>query len=152
MGRLTGMMAAACMAAVATLPANADPVTFPQLKEMVTNMGYTPTESASGTLFEISLTTENFNVPIGFEVSASGRYIWARTTLGDFSGEGDKAIELLKSNASKQPVMFWLTSANVLVLGMAIDNRDVTPEHLRFAMDKIADTVDETAAIWNVAE
>ena len=35
---------------------------------------------------------------------------------------------------------------------MAIDNRDVTPEQLRFAIDKIAADVTNTAPIWNKAE
>jgi hypothetical protein len=45
--------------------------------------------------------------------------------------------------------MLWLTSKNQLVIGMAIDNRDVTPEQRRFAIDKIAVDVNNTAPIWN---
>lgn len=154
MGRLTGMIAAVCMAAALTVPAGADPVTYPQLKEMVTNMGYEPSnlEGAASPMFEVAITTASFKVPIAFELSGSGRYVWARTTLGKFDGSSGRAVKLLKSNATTQPVMFWITSSDMLVLGMAIDNRDVTPEHLRFVMERIANTVDETAPIWNAAE
>ncbi len=147
------MIAAAGMAAALALPAGADPLSYGQLKQMVANMGYTPLEAgADAKLFEITLTTASFNVPIGFEVTGSGRYVWARTTLGQFDLSDEAAVDLLKSNSTTQPVMFWITSSNQLVVGMAIDNRDITPEHLRFVMDKIASTVDQTAPIWNAAD
>ena len=104
---------------------------------------------APSQLLEITVTTASFNVPVGLEVSGSGRFVWARATLGDVGLTGEQALQALQSNANTQPVMFWLTSRNQLVIGMAIDNRDVTPEQLRFAIDKIAVDVNNTAPIWN---
>ena len=139
------------MMIVAAMPAIADPLDHAGLKTMLTGMGYTPKETgvAPAQLLEINVTTASFNVPVGLEVSGSGRFVWARATLGDVGLTGEQALQALQSNASTQPVMFWLTSKNQLVIGMAIDNRDVTPEQLRFAIDKIAVDVNNTAPIWN---
>lgn len=139
------------MMVVAAMPAMADPLDHAGLKAMLVGMGYTPTETgtAPSQLLEISVTTPSFKVPVGLEVSGSGRFVWARATLGDVGLTGEQALQALQSNANTQPVMFWLTSKNQLVMGMAIDNRDVTPEQLRFAIDKIALDVNNTAPIWN---
>jgi hypothetical protein len=136
---------------MAALPAIAEPLDHAKLKTMLTGMGYTPKETgvAPSQLLEVSITTASFNVPVGLEVSGSGRFVWARATLGDVNLTGEQALEALRSNANTQPVMFWLTSKNQLVIGMAIDNRDITPEQLRFALDKIAVDVTNTAPIWN---
>ena len=129
-------------------------MSYPQLKEMVVNLSYEPNELPGGDspIFEVFITTASFKMPIGFGLSGSGRYVWARTTLGKFDSSSERAVKLLKSNGSTQPVMFWITSADMLVLGMAIDNRDVTPEHLRFVMERTAKSVDDTAPIWNATE
>ena len=139
------------MTIVAAIPAIADPLDHAGLKTMLTGLGYTPKETgvAPAQWREINVTTASVNVPVGLEVSGSGRFVWARATLGDVGLTGEQALQALQSNASTQPVMFWLTSKNQLVIGMAIDNRDVTPEQLRFAIDKIAMDVNNTAPIWN---
>lgn len=139
------------MMAMAGLPAFADPLNSSGLKDMLAGMGYTPNNigTEQSPLFEVSITTPNFNIPVGFEVSASGRYVWARATLGQVNLDNDRALEALRSNGKTQPVMFWLTSSNYLVIGMYIDNRDVTTEQLRFVIDKISADVTSTAPIWN---
>lgn len=76
-------LAAAAMLA-APLTAAADPLTYAALKTMVTNMGFTPNEicSAESPKFEASVKTESFNVPVGFEITKSTRYIWRRRRSG----------------------------------------------------------------------
>lgn len=137
--------------AAAALPALAEPLTYAQLKTMVENMGYTPNEiskNAEGSIFEVTVSTASFNVPIAFEVSKSTRYIWARASLGPSKLTGEKALEALKKNAETQPTVFWITASGNLVIGMAIDNREVTPAHLRFVIDKVAADVGATSSVW----
>lgn len=141
---------AVCMAPAAI----AAQVTFDELQGMVAGMGYTtkplpPAEGGPATKFEFTVVTSEFNVPMGLEVSKSGRYIWCTASLGEFKKGGDAALELLKQNASLQPTSFWLTSKGFLMIGIAIDNREVTPEHLRFVFDKLAADVGKSAAVWN---
>ena len=77
MGRLTVSLVAACMTIVAAIPAIADPLDHAGLKTMLTGMGYTPKETgvAPAQLLEINVTTASFNVPVGLEVSGSGRFV-----------------------------------------------------------------------------
>jgi len=142
------------MMALAASPAFADPLNNAQLKNMLVGMGYTPNNTGSDEtpLYEVTVKTESFSVPIGFEISGSGRFVWARATLGAVNLGNEGALEALRSNGKTQPVMFWLTSSNQLVMGMAIDNRDVTPEQLRFAIEKIAADVTSTAPVWNAGQ
>lgn len=143
-------LALAALVAAAPLAAAADPLDYAGLKKMMTDMGYTPNElpSDSSPIFEVTVVTEGFNVPIAFEVSRSGRYVWARANLGKPEISGDKALALLKKNAELQPSIFWVTSNGTLLLGMPIDNRDITATHLRFVLDKIAADVGASASVW----
>lgn len=130
----------------------AGPLSADQLKVMVTNMGYTPkliSTAPAAPKYEITTKAGTFTVPIGLEVSTSGRYIWASATLGSAANiDGAKAIALLKLNASNQPNTFWITSSGSLVCGMAIDNREVTPAHLKFVFDKIGADIAASASVW----
>jgi hypothetical protein len=134
--------------------ADAAPLTYPDLKTMVENLGYTSKEiskAGENPKFEVNASTQGFNVPIGFEVSPSGRYIWASANLGSASGiDGARALELLKKNFSIQPTSFWITGAGNLSIGMPIDNREVTPVHLKFVIDKLAGDVGATSSTWQV--
>lgn len=143
-------LALAAFAVAAPLTAFADPLDYAGLKKMVTDMGFTPNElpSDNSPIFEVTVVTEGFNVPIAFEVSRSGRYVWARANLGKPEISGDKALALLKKNSELQPDMFWVTSSGTLLLGMPIDNRDITPAHLRFVLDKIAADVGASSSLW----
>lgn len=133
--------------------AAADPLDYDKLTAMVAAMGHSPkpmtkTDGTPATKFEITITTSGFNVPMGLEVSPSGRYIWCTASLGASKLTGDDAIAALKKIGSIQPTTFWLTSADILMIGIAVDNRDVTPEHLKFIFDKLAGDVGSTASIW----
>lgn len=130
----------------------AAPLTPAQVQTVLTNMGYTPkvlSKAGESPKFEITTTAGTFNVPISFEVTPSGRYIWATANLGSAATmSGDKALALLRKNVALQPVMFWISNSNQLVCGMAIDNREVTPAHMKFVIDKIGADIAGSADVW----
>lgn len=152
---MKGLFAAIAMASVVVLApvAAADPLNLEKLQTMVTGMGHTPklqtkADGTPSTVFEITITTSGFNVPIGVEISPSGRYIWCKASLGKSQLTGDDALAVLKRLTSIQPTGFWITSSDILMIGIAIDNRDVTPEHLKYIFEKLAGDVGNTADIW----
>ncbi len=150
-GRILRAMVLACAMGAAAMPAMADPLTYAQLKALVEGMGYTPsdlTKNPESPIFEVTLTTANFKIPLAMEVSKSGRYVWVRATLGASKLTGDGALAMLKKQAELQPTMFWINSGGSLLVGMAVDNRDITPAHMRFVMDKVAADIDSTSALW----
>lgn len=136
----------------APLSAAADPLTYPALKTMVENMGYTPKElgSEDSPKFEATVVTADFNVPIGFEVTKSGRYIWTTASLGDSKLDGERALSLLKRGQEIQPTQFWINSKGVLMIGLAIDNREITPAHIKFVMEKLSADLGKMKDIWQV--
>ena len=150
--RIPGYAAlAAAVIAFAPMTAAADPLNYAGVRTMVEGMGHT-TSDVSKTpgeeKFEVVITTEGFTVPLGFEVSKSGRYIWCTAFLGKSTLDGARALALLKRGGSVQPTTFWMTDKDELKIGIAIDNRDVTPAHLKFVMEKLAADVGKTADVW----
>lgn len=144
----------ALVLSVAALPsaALAGALTYSQLQNMATNMGYAPnqiSEGADSPKFEIQTKSGTFNVPLGLEISPSGRFVWISANLGQITLNGDQAISILKRGTSVQPTQFWYTDKGNLMIGMAIDNRDVTTAYLRFVIDKVGADVAATADIWN---
>lgn len=140
---------AVCVLASLPLTAAADPLTYVQLKTMVAGMGYTPNDlSGEASKFEATLVTELFNIPIGFELSKSGRYIWCTANLGKSNVTGDRALDVLKRMGEIQPTTMWVSSNGNFMIGIAIDNRDVTAAHLKFVMDKLGADVGTTAPLW----
>jgi hypothetical protein len=145
-----GAALAAAALLTAPLTAAADPLTYPALKTMVANMGFTPNEigTAESPKFEASVKTESFNVPVGFEITKSARYIWATASLGPSKLDGEGALLALKRASDIQPTSFWITAKGTLMIGIAIDNRDVKPDTLKFVMDKLAGDVGKTSDVW----
>lgn len=142
---IAGLIAFTPMAAVA------DPLTYGGLKSMVENMGHTLKEISTtpgGEKFEVTISAGGFDVPVGFEVAKSTRYVWCTAYLGKSTLTGERAIALLSRGGSVQPTSFWITDKGDLKIGMAIDNRDITPAHLKFVMEKLAADVGSTADVW----
>jgi hypothetical protein len=149
-----GLLAFAALAFLAAAPAAAEPLSAQQLKTMVENMGYAPkglNDAASPLKFEIMLQSGGLDVYLALETSASGRYIWASAFLGKAQVSGEEALALLKQTAAVQPTAFWITNSGSLMTGMAIDNRDVTPAHLKFVFEKIAADVATSQSVWGPA-
>ena len=69
-------------------------------------------------------------------MAKSTRYIWCTANLGKSTLTGERALGLLNRGGSVQPTSFWITDSGDLKIGVAIDNRDVTPAHMKFVMEK----------------
>ena len=147
------VLAALCVAAAYAAPmAAADPLTYDGLKTMLTGMGYTPKDiGKTSPKIEILVVTDAFNVPIGLEITPSGRFIWATANLGESKIDGDRALQLLKRAPDWQPTQFWLTSSNTLTIGLAINNTDIKPDLMKFALEKIAGDVSKSSDVWQVS-
>jgi hypothetical protein len=150
--RTATLAIALVLAPLGAVPAQAAPLTYSQLQNMATNMGFAPNQVSQGTdtpKFEIQTKAGTFNVPLGLEVSPSGRFVWVSANLGVKTLTGDQAMAILRRGTAVQPTQFWYTDKGNLMIGMAIDNRDVTPAYLRFVIDKVGADVTSTADIWN---
>ena len=109
----------AAMVAGATMfmpmTAMADPLTYGGLKSMVEGMGHEVKETSStpgSEKFEVTITTDAFNVPLGLEVSKSGRYVWCAASLGKSTLSPDRARMLLQRAGGVQPTSFWITDTS----------------------------------------
>ncbi len=136
--------------------AMAEPLSLDQLKTMVAGMGYTPndlprTDGTPVTKFEVVVVGADFTVPIGVEVTTSKRFIWCTANLGKSAVTGDVALNMLKRAGSIQPTTFWITSKGQLMIGMSVDNREVTPAYLKFVFEKLAGDVGSTSDLWQDA-
>jgi hypothetical protein len=124
------------------------------LRKMVDNLGYTTKElgdPAKGK-FEFKITKDTLDVPVAAELSASKRFIWLTAFLGDTtksSSINTKALPLLQKNADIQPSMFYVTSKGNLMIGLCLENRDLTPAILRWRIDKIVGDVVSTEKVWS---
>lgn len=120
------------------------------LQSTLTGLGYEPkvlNQEVGKEKFELAVMTEALKIPIAAEISSSTNYIWLTTNLGlnrtDLNFE-----ELLKSNSSIQPCQFYITKKGNLMMGVALDNRGVSPAVLRRNIDMISKNVGETKALW----
>lgn len=123
-----------------------------QLREKLVELGYAVSdlETAEGKeKYTIKLVKSDLNIPIGYEISPSKGYIWLTVNLGDAPTEtSTRSLALLKSNANIQPSFFYVTKSGRLMMGLPIDNRDVTNATLRLRTDQISDNVGSTKDVW----
>lgn len=149
MFKALSVTAVAIAAATAYISMKEEPLTTPQLRTIVENMGYAPkTISEETGKFQFDVKTDSFNVPVGTEISKSGNYIWFTVSLGDASGLESKHGDLLRQNAQIQPDFFYITAKGTLMLGVAVDNRGVTPAVVKRVTDKLVADVDSTSKYW----
>lgn len=119
-------------------------------KAMVENLGYTTKEIGTDEAkkFEFTITKDGFNIPMAGEISPSKNYAWITVSFGVKEGESPKYREMLKANARVQPVFFYLTSKDYLMMGLAMDNRGINPTSLRRTIDKVSNDVVSTSDLW----
>lgn len=131
---------------------NCDPLNARQLKELLTNMGYTVKDlntEVGKEKYEVSITTTGFNVPISYEISPSTNFIWLIANLGKPKDETSTAnAALLKQNGKIQPCQFYITEKGNLMMGLAVENRGLTPAIMRRHTEKITNDVSNTASYW----
>ncbi len=123
-----------------------------KLRSMVDNLGYaTKSLGDDGAKFEFTVKKGTLDVPIAGEVSASKRFVWLTCFLGKVSevkGFDSKTGKFLERVFKVQPSHFYVTDKGNLMLGLAIDNRGITPAILRHRIDKIAADTDSSLDLW----
>lgn len=137
-------------------PQTADRLDAAGLKAMITGFGYEIKELSSEPgkeKWEIPTKTEALNIPVACELSSSKNYIWLTVSFGeapkaDAPGSAAKFEKILKATYTAQPSHFYITTKGFLMLGIAVENRAVTPADLRRSLDKIVSDVGKTQDAW----
>lgn len=128
------------------------PLNAKQLKDMLTGMGYTVKDlntQAGSEKFEVALSSGGFNVPVGYEISPSGNFVWLTANLGKpKDSTSTMNAELLKQNGKIQPCQFYISTKGILMIGLAIENRGLTAAIMRRHTDKFIGDISKTSAYW----
>jgi hypothetical protein len=129
-----------------------EPITRPQLKDMLIQLGYTVKDivtTAGKEKVSVTITKEGLDIPIGAEISPSNSFIWLTVNLGD--APKDTAREnnaMLKFNSKAQPNQFYITASGRMMMGVPIANRSVTNADLRERMESLSKYVAESRDLW----
>ncbi|KAA0238352.1 MAG: hypothetical protein EDM74_06955 [Armatimonadetes bacterium] len=92
---------------------------------------------------------EGLDIPLAAEVSASKNYVWLTAYFGQIPTDfGDRPLKMLRANFEVQPSQFYITKSDKLMMGIALDNRNIHPAILRRNVDKVAKDVASTQALW----
>ncbi len=129
-----------------------DPINAARLKEMLVQMGYTVKDIATEVgkeKYQVDINTSSFNVPVGYELSPSKNYVWLTANLGK-AKDSTSTINaaMLKQNGIIQPCQLYVTSKGILMMGLAVENRGLTPAIMRRHTDKLTGDVSSTSALW----
>lgn len=123
-----------------------------KLREMLVQLGYTvkDVDTVKGReKFEIKTTKDGLDVPILYQISASGSYMWLTVSLGNApANESIINAALLKQNAKIQPCQFYTTESGKLMMGLAVDNRGINNAQLRRYTEFITGKVVDTKPFW----
>lgn len=129
-----------------------DPLDAARLKDMLIQMGYTVKDIGTEVgkeKYQVDIKTSSFNVPLGYEISPSKNYIWLTANLGKPKDSTSTVnSDMLKQNGKIQPCQFYITSKGILMMGLAVENRGLTPAIMRRHTDKITGDVSSTSALW----
>ena len=131
---------------------NCDALTRSQLRDLLVQMGYTVKDivkTEGKEKYEVSHPGSGFNVPLGYEISASGNFIWLTAFLGKPDNiSAEKGLAMIRKNADIQPSFFYVTASGNIMMADAVENRGVTSAILRRHIDKIVSDISNTASIW----
>jgi hypothetical protein len=145
-------MVAGLLATQCSYSQGCDPLDAGKLKNMLTGMGYTVKElntTAGKEKYEVMIKATGFNVPVAYEISSSGNFVWLTASLGKPKDETSIAnATLLKQNGKIQLCQFYITEKGKLMIGLAVENRGLTPVIMRRHTDKIASDVSSTSTYW----
>jgi len=123
----------------------------PQLKSILEQLGYEVKDldtTAGKEKYSITAAQGGLNIPIAFEISANDTYIWLTVFLTADAPDGTMATNLLKKNADIQPSQFYITASGKLMMGVPIENHEVTNAVIRQKTTDILDHVVNTKDIW----
>lgn len=123
-----------------------------KLKEMLIGMGYTVKDLNSEPgkeKYEVTFNTGAFNVPVGYEISPSGNFVWLTANLGTAKDSTSTwNAQLLRQNSKIQPCQFYISNKGNLMMGLAIENRGLTPAIMRRHSDKFTSDISNSASFW----
>lgn len=123
----------------------------PKLKTVIEGLGYEVTylnKEEGKEKFQFKVTKSGFDIPIAAEFSASKNYIWLTVFLGA-SKPTLKFEEMLKQNFKIQPCLFYITEKGNLMMGIATDNRSVSPAVMKRNLEKLAEDAANTSELWS---
>ena len=127
-------------------------MTRTELRAMLVELGYTviDLEKAEGKQkYQVNMSANGLNVPVGYEISPSNNFIWLTVNLGNPPSETSTTNNtLLKQNAIIQPCFMYITEKGRLMMGLAVENRGLTNAVLKRHSDFIAKRVGETKSYW----
>ena len=110
-------------------PSDCGPINQSKLKELLVQLGYTPKEIVSTPdkeKYEIKITRDGSDVPMGLEVSPSTNYIWLTVFLGIARSDSSKYFQFIKQNSKIRPALFYVADSGNLMMGLPVDHRGIT--------------------------
>ncbi len=122
-----------------------------ELKKTIEGMGFTVkalNEEKGKEKYEFTIKRSDFDIPVAAEISSSKNYVWFTVFLGEASKEAEKHGPLLKENFKIQPNFFYITEKGNLMMGIAVDNRGITPAIVKRITDKLSNDVADSAKLW----
>ena len=123
-----------------------------QLKDMLVQLGYDVKDIVTDPgkeKYSVTFTRDGLDIPVGFEISPSGSYIWLTANLGAAPTTGSqKTLDLLKENAKIQPTFFYVTESGRLMAALPVENRGVTNAILRARAETVSGNIGKTKETW----
>lgn len=123
-----------------------------QLRDMLVQLGYEVTDivkDAGKEKYSVKFTKYGLDIPVGYEISPSGSYVWLTVNLGEAPAESAaKNLALLKQNSKIQPTFFYVTDSGRLMAALPVENRGVTNAVLRLRSDSVSENVGKTKEVW----
>lgn len=136
----------------ATKAQNCEPIDQVHLKDLLVQLGYTVKDlltTPGKEKYEIKITKDDLDVPIGLEISPSTNYIWLTVFLGAAPSDTSSMFyNLIKQNAKIQPALFYVTDKGNLMMGLPVDNRGINNALLKRYTEFIAARVTDTKSYW----
>jgi len=131
-------------------PVKADKVDGPKLKTTLEGLGYELIELSKEVgkeKFQFTVKDGGLDIPIGAEISPSTEYLWLTVNVGPAKPTTNYA-DLIKKNGEIQPVFFYETKTGTLLLGLANENRAMTPAVLKKKIQLIVDKTVASKDLW----
>ena len=124
-----------------------------QLRDMLVQLGYEVKDivtTPGKEKYSANFNRDGLDIPIGYEISPSGSYIWLTVNLGDAPDDASpKNAALLRQNGKIQPSQFYVTEATKrLMAATPVENKGITNALLRQRSESLAGTVGSTKEIW----
>jgi hypothetical protein len=123
------------------------------LHKLIEGLGYDVkdvTKNPGNERYEFKITRQGMDVPVAAVISSSRNYVWFTVYLGPAPTDPAKSLQLLKLNYQDQPDNFYVTDSGNLMMGIAVDNRDVTAAIIRRVVEKLGDDVASSTDTWSV--